>query len=189
MIDRKEQILDITAELLLSHSFSSFSYQDLSDRLGITKASIHYHFPTKEALGEAVAEWLRHQLMEQLEGVSQKSASPWARFDGFVAVIGDFMQSGNKICPPGILHAEHNVIPEGMKRAAQALRRGLVDWLAEVLADGRDQGVMHFPGTPHDQAVCIQAALQGALQVARADGPKEFTTVVHQLQKGMKVAA
>ena len=44
MIDRKEQILDVTAELLLARSFNSFSYKDLSDRLGISKATIHHHF-------------------------------------------------------------------------------------------------------------------------------------------------
>ena len=51
-MDRKEQILSVAAELLQTRSFSAFSYQDLSDRLGITKAAIHHHFPSKEGLGK-----------------------------------------------------------------------------------------------------------------------------------------
>ena len=45
-MDRKEQIVDMASELLQTRSFNSFSYQDLSERLGITKASIHHHFRT-----------------------------------------------------------------------------------------------------------------------------------------------
>ncbi len=56
MVDRKEQILELAAELLQSRSFTSFSYQDLSERLGLSKASIHHHFSTKEELLLALAE-------------------------------------------------------------------------------------------------------------------------------------
>ena len=38
MINRKEQILEAASDLLTTRSYSSFSYQDLSDRLGIRKA-------------------------------------------------------------------------------------------------------------------------------------------------------
>ncbi|HIE19064.1 TPA: TetR/AcrR family transcriptional regulator, partial [Candidatus Bathyarchaeota archaeon] len=34
--------------------YGGFSYSDLSKALGITKASIHHHFPSKEELGLAV---------------------------------------------------------------------------------------------------------------------------------------
>ena len=97
MIDRKEQILDVATELLLSRSFTSFSYQDLSERLGISKASIHHHFATKEALGVAVAERIGSRVTHRLEEVAHTYESPWDRFEGYVAVMSEIMQSGNKI--------------------------------------------------------------------------------------------
>ena len=42
---RKDQILEVATELVQTRGYSAFSYQDLSDRLGITKASLHHHFP------------------------------------------------------------------------------------------------------------------------------------------------
>ena len=51
MLNRKKQIMDTAEELLQKRSFSSFSYQDLSDQIGISKATIHHHFPTKDDLG------------------------------------------------------------------------------------------------------------------------------------------
>ena len=45
------------AELLLrTKGYSAFSYADLAQEIGIKKASIHHHFPTKEGLGIAVIE-------------------------------------------------------------------------------------------------------------------------------------
>ena len=52
-MDRKEQILEVATELVQTRGYSAFSYQDLSDRLGITKASIHHHFPSKEEIYKA----------------------------------------------------------------------------------------------------------------------------------------
>ena len=186
MIDRKEQILDVATELLLSRSFTSFSYQDLSDRLGISKASIHHHFATKAALGVAVAARIGSSVTHRLKEVAHTYESPWDRFEGYVAVMSEIMQSGNKICLPGSLQAEHNVIPEGMQAEVSGLYRYLQTWLTKVLTEGREQGQIEFPGSPQDQATLIRAAIQGALQNARAEGPKEFTTVVRQLRAGMK---
>ena len=36
--------------------FNGFSYADIASELGITKASLHYHFPGKAELGEALIE-------------------------------------------------------------------------------------------------------------------------------------
>ena len=66
-MDRKEQIIDTATELLQTRSFSSFSYQDLSERLGITKASIHHHFRSKKDLGKAVADRYHEQVVALLD--------------------------------------------------------------------------------------------------------------------------
>ena len=49
-----EQILDLAETLIQTRGYSAFSYQDIADALGIRKASIHYHFPSKTELGIAV---------------------------------------------------------------------------------------------------------------------------------------
>jgi hypothetical protein len=60
------------------------------------------------------------------------------------------------------------------------------DWLSDTLAAGRREGVMEYPGTPEAQAALIHAAVQGALQNARAEGPGAFDTVVRQIEEGMQ---
>jgi TetR/AcrR family transcriptional repressor of nem operon len=46
----------LAERLIQTRDYSAFSYQDIADRLGIRKASIHEHFPSKTDLGIAVVE-------------------------------------------------------------------------------------------------------------------------------------
>lgn len=76
MMNRKEQILKLATELVQTRAYNAFSYQDLSEQLGITKASIHYHFPSQEALGQAVAERYSERVIAHLNGIKAKSDDP-----------------------------------------------------------------------------------------------------------------
>ena len=186
MINRKEQILETAAELLQSRSFSAFSYKHIMDRIGIAKPTIHHHFPTKSDLGLALIDHYFETMKSAFEDIEQKHCKPWDRLDAYFNWISRIMLSGNKICPTGILQAEHNVISEKMRRKLSLQTQFLQTWLASVLAEGQAEGTMSFPGKPEDQAVLIYSAMQGALQQARAGGPEKFTTVVKQLRKAMK---
>jgi TetR/AcrR family transcriptional repressor of nem operon len=189
MVDRKAQILDEASDLLQSRGYAAFSYRDLSDRLGITKATIHHHFPTKEALGVALTERYYRRTRAELEEISRRHEDPWDRFRGYVDLMGEVMQSGTKICPSGAVRAEHNVVPEKVSGGIGRLCRFVQDWLTETLAAGRRGGFMDYPGTPGAQAALVHAAVQGALQNARAEGPGAFDTVVRQIEAGMKPEA
>ncbi len=186
MLDRKEQILDVAGELLQTRSFSAFSYQDISDRIGISKASIHHHFPTKEDLGKALATRYRTAQKSALEEISRKYQRPWAQLDAYIVMTAEIIKSGNKICPLGSLQAEHNIISRDMQEEINSLCSFTQSWLAGVLAEGRKEGEMTFTGKPEDQAALIHAAVQGALQNARAEGPKQFSAVIRQLKNSMK---
>ena len=48
------RILDVAERLVQTRGFNGFSYADIATELAVTKASLHYHFPTKVALGRAV---------------------------------------------------------------------------------------------------------------------------------------
>ncbi len=119
MEDRKTQILDIAEELILSGSYNSFSYNDISKQLGITKASIHHHFPAKEDLGVAVCERLHGLMREYLAGVDASGAGPGKKVEMYTGLIRTFLDAKTRICPFGIMEAEYNVIPERMRSCLQ----------------------------------------------------------------------
>ena len=186
MPDRKEEIIETAAALLQTRSYSSFSYQDLSDELGIRKASIHHHFRTKEDLGVAVAEHYKETTKARLSEIAGLYDQPWDRFESYLALVAETMLSGDKICPVGAVQSEHNVVPERVRAASNAASQYIRGWLGAVLAKGKKEGGMAFPGTPEGQAAMIVAALQGALQNARAEGPQLYRAVVSQIRAPMK---
>ena len=50
--DTKTAILDAAQDLIQRVGANAMSYQHISEAVGIRKASIHHHFPSKETLLE-----------------------------------------------------------------------------------------------------------------------------------------
>ena len=94
--DRKQQILDIAAELLQTRVFSAFSYQDFADRLGITKAARHSHFRTKEVLGNALLEQYLEKTRNLYSEAESAGDTAWDRFNAFVAGLVGSIIDENK---------------------------------------------------------------------------------------------
>ena len=49
-----ENRLDVAEQLAQTRGYNGFSYADVAAQLGVTKASLHYHFPSKAQLGAAL---------------------------------------------------------------------------------------------------------------------------------------
>src|ERR1700676_2907376 len=52
--DTAQRILDVAERLAQTRGFNGFSYADIAAELGMTKASLHYHFAAKADLGCAL---------------------------------------------------------------------------------------------------------------------------------------
>lgn len=66
MSSRKEEILDIAQHLAQTKGFNGFSYNDISNEIGIKTSSIHYYFKSKDELAIALIERYHHNLKLQL---------------------------------------------------------------------------------------------------------------------------
>ena len=183
---RKEEILDLGTELIQTRGYSAFSYQDLSDRLGITKASIHYHFPSKADLGEAVAERYHRTVREYLSQCSTATDDPWEQLSGYITMLEEIMECADRICAAGSVQAEYNVVPPAMRDEMAELIDFVISWIGDVITRGRDEGVMAFAGDPKDEAAMIFSAVQGALQLGRAQGIRRFDAVMRQIRHTLK---
>lgn len=55
---RKQEILDVATRLFAERGYEGTSMNDVAERVGMRKASLFYHFATKDALYEAVLDRL-----------------------------------------------------------------------------------------------------------------------------------
>jgi AcrR family transcriptional regulator len=181
----RENILDTAVALIQERGYNAFSYQHVSADLGIRNAAVHYHFPSKGDLGLAVVERYHRLFDEWVAENTGSGTDPLAMLRGYFAIPIRFARDGGKVCPLGVLEAEYKAIPDPMREAVRELDADIRSFLAQVLEQGRRQGVFRFEGAPEDKALVIVAALQGALQIARAAGIKTVSRVIRQIERDL----
>ncbi|MEO9863924.1 TetR/AcrR family transcriptional regulator, partial [Yoonia sp.] len=77
--DTKTALLDSAERAARTRGFDGFSYADLAQDVGIRKASIHHHFPTKAALSAALMERYYNDLKAVCEDIDMSQETGGAR--------------------------------------------------------------------------------------------------------------
>lgn len=172
-MEMKEQILTIAQRLVQQRGFNGFSYADIAKEVGIRKASLHHHFPSKADLGVALIQAYTAQLSKALADIN--SSKPTAQ-DKLAAYIGIYRTTLSRdcICLGGMLATEAMTLDDGMLPSLKRFFEINVGWLTQVLAEGnpKEFRLIH---SPEQHARTVLSALQGALLVARVSGdPKGF---------------
>lgn len=160
----RHTILKAARELIQTRSYLGFSFQDLADRVGIRKASLYHHFPSKEALGVAVLEHAIHtydKWFQAFDGTPEEGFRIY--INGFRNVIG----AGQRVCPAAAFIPGWDAVDSDIHQTIVRLRQTQVDWLtAQLTRQGR-------VADPTDVAGQIFALCQGALISARVTGRVE----------------
>src|SRR6266498_2308228 len=173
-------ILDLAESFLQEKGFNGFSYAHIAAELGVKNAAIHYHFPTKEALGCAVIQRYRDRFQLWINNGRIKDLSPQEKLDWFFSIYSNMRADKGKVCLAGSLETDFNAIPASLREQTEALTKELLAWLQAILNEGREAGVFHFSGDPASKAALILSSLQGALQMALALGTAKFYAIVEQ---------
>jgi TetR/AcrR family transcriptional repressor of nem operon len=174
--DTRERALDVAERLVQLRGFNAFSYADVAGELGITKASLHYHFPGKAELGEALIVRYTRRFSEALATIDTGNTDAPAKLRAYLGLYTEVLR-GRRMCLCGMLAAEYQTLPKPMRDAVIAFFEANEKWLAGTLAQGRDEQTLRFQGPPQAAAQMIISALQGAMLIARPTGDlKGFQT-------------
>lgn len=175
-----EKILDVTQALIVSGGYNGFSYADISDVIGIRKASIHHHFPTKAHLVSVLLQRYARQAEDGLNAASANFPNPVDRlgayFEHWQTCI---MEASEPFCLCAMLASEMELLPEEVISHVRRHFENLERWLTSVLASGAEQGRFRLSGTPEEEAQILMASVHGAMLSARALGrPEIFAAIV-----------
>lgn len=135
--DKKTEILDCAQVLIQKRGYNGFSYADISSVVGIRKASIHHHFPTKEDLAVAVVVRYSEEFNLHLLniGVQKKGMEKIV----FYARLYQQVLDEDKLCLCGMLAADRETLPEKVKQVVCRFLADNANWLAAVLAVNHPQ--------------------------------------------------
>lgn len=175
-----EDILASARNLIMSGGYNGFSYADISAVVGIRKASIHHHFPSKVDLvrelvkryrddGQASIATLEQNVPDSLD-ILKVYANHWAK------CIED---SSRPYCVCALLASELPSLPPEVATEVTAFFRFISSWLASVMERGASQGALILGSAPDVEAEAFLATVYGAMLSARAYGrPEVFATIL-----------
>ncbi len=174
---RYSQILDVAEGIVRSRGFNGFSYADISNVVGVSKASVHHHFPTKSDLGLQLIARFEESVFESLEEIDHSTSNNLIKLREYAGIFEGSMHE-NKMCLCGMLAAEHDSLSDQMQEAIGVFFERNEAWVEKVMRAGLAAGEIKIEGSPTDQARMFIANLQGALLIAKSMQSLERMTSV-----------
>ncbi len=176
-----DRVRDIAEALVQTRGYNAFSYADISRAVGVRKASLHHHYPTKADLGLALVSRYHAAFMGALGDIESKSESAAKRLERYTELYGSVLRRG-RMCMCGMLAADVATLPKPMRESIAGFFSDNEQWLTRVLADGKKRGEIAFEGTPSSMASFFVSSLEGAMLVARASNNSDpFDDAVRHL--------
>src|SRR4249919_2092588 len=145
------RILEVAERLAQTRGFNGFSYADIAAELKVTKASLHYHFPTKTDLGCALIERYGQRFTEALGQIHSAGRPAYRQLESYVELYAGVLRSG-RLCLCGMLAAEFLTLAEPMRLAIRGFFDDNEAWLARRLELGREAGELSFDGPAAEAA-------------------------------------
>lgn len=174
-----EAILRCARSSIVAGGYNGFSYADIAAVVGIRKASIHHHFPTKVDLVRTMVQQYRKEAETGIAEIERHVADPLEQLRSYTgyweSCIGDPESS---YCLCALLATQIPVLPEEIVFEVRAYFRALSAWLTSVLERGARQGSITLTDDTHSEAEALMAAVHGAMLAARAYGdPQAFAAI------------
>lgn len=159
--DRKEQILDLAERAMRRGGLDAISHRDLASAIGIKSASVHYHFPTKTDLTNAVTARYTERFITSLGHPHEVGALARERIgflcDGYVQAY----RADTSTCLCAVLGSVASNLSPETAAEIETFYKALLNWIADALK-GTDTLL-----TPNVVISLLQGAM--VLAVATAD--------------------
>lgn len=169
----RQRILDAAVSVIRKKGYTATTVDDLCAEAGVTKGAFFHHFPSKDSMAVAAAEYWS----EMTDGFF--AAAPYHRFDDPLnRVLGylDFRKTllrgavAEFTCLVGTMVQEVYATHPDIRRVCEASIGEQADRLEADIADAMTRHRVRASWTAKSLALHIQAVLQGAFILAKAKG-------------------
>jgi AcrR family transcriptional regulator len=171
------EVLSRALELFRTYGFDGVSLKQLSDAMGLEKASLYYRFPGGKdeialAVVRAVDAMIREHVFKPLSAIG---ASPRRRAQSAAHVLEEFYASGKKPCALDVMSIQGAT--DEVKEALQGILRA---WIEAFTAVARAAGLT--PAQARQRAEEAVMQIQGSLVISRVfDDTAAFRKTLKQL--------
>lgn len=167
-MNTRTTLLDVAEQAARSRGFDAFSYADLSDAVGIRKASIHHHFPAKADLALALINRYRENFLSTLAGIDDKNPTAGERLSGFLRTYRDALSDGQTVCLCVAYSSGRDSFQAPVIDELDAFHSDCLSWLETVFDQACQDKTIKDPGPAQMEAKACLALVEGAQLMARA---------------------
>ena len=161
MKNTKSDILEHAELLIRTKGFSALSYNDLANIIGITKAGIHYYFPTKENLANVLISEYLERFSKTLYSIETEQTCIRNKLLAYSAI---FTQGHDKSVLPlcCAMAAERTTLPLSLQELSKELFVIQLDWLTKIIEEAIQSGEGINIKSSRNTAMFYLSTLEGA---------------------------
>ena len=175
-----DEILASAQRLITAGGYNGFSYADIAAVVGIRKASIHHHFPSKVDLVQTLVQRYREDAETGLADLERNVPEPLELIQAYAGYWAKCIEDESiPFCVCALLASELPALPKEVAVEVRAFFKFLSAWLTSVIKRGQQQGSLKISGLAQVEAEAFMATVHGAMLSARAYGqPSVFATIL-----------
>jgi AcrR family transcriptional regulator len=181
-MERRAVTVETVIALAAEQNPSEITTASIAKRMGLTQGAIFRHFSTKDAILQAVMEWVAEKLLSRQEKVLQAGLSPLVALEAIFLAHIDFV-----VEHPGVPRILFGELQRGESTAAKLMAQSLIRRYAkrvrQLLEEGKEcgevdtsleseAGAILFIGTV--QGLVMQSMLAGDVGRIRRVAPQAF---------------
>lgn len=181
----RERIIELGENLIRTKGYNAFSYQDISTKLGIKNAAIHYYFPTKANLGTSIIKTNIQRFEEMVDNMHSRGFDEVQQLDTFIKIyIRSYREQ--KVCLVGALSPAFDTLNEVTQKELNKMIDLILQWLINILTAGKDKGLFAFNDFPGNRATVIFSSLVAGLQLSRVVSTIDYKNICLSIEKDLK---
>lgn len=177
--ERRAATVEAVVQLAAQHNPSDITTTWIARQMGVTQGALFKHFPSKEAILEAVMHWVAERLLARVDQAAQACTSPLETLQAIFMAHIDFVTEHPGV--PRMLFGELQRQGETLpKKMVQTLIRQYRARLQQVMEQGKANGELDalldvdaatvlFVGSI--QGLVMQSLIAGDVARLRADAP------------------
>lgn len=143
---RREEILEVAAQLFASRGYPATTLDDIAERMGFTKPAIYYYFSSKEEMLVEIFEQIMERYASGARTIAESPDAPAIRFRRLFENHID--QVVTHTTWTTIFFKEAASLPEATLRKINAAKRDYDRLFERVYVEGVEAGTLK-PGEPH----------------------------------------
>lgn len=167
--DTKTALLNSAERAARTLGFDGFSYADLAEDVGIRKASIHHHFPTKAALSVALMQRYYTDLETAAAEIDAQHPTGAGRLSALIDRYHTALDGGKSLCLCVSFSTSRNSLPPEVIAEISRFRKMMLAWLTATFTLGDKDGTITAIIDPTLDAAATLPLLEGAQLTARAE--------------------